>query len=328
MSIDWDALGSLLKANDRFLLTSHLRPDCDALGSELGLAGILEALGKQVHIVNADATPANIQFIDPDRKIKALGVDVTLDTLPAHDVFIVLDTSAWVQLGDMADALKSTTATKCVIDHHVSADDLDAIEFKNTDSEATGRLITDLAIHMGIELTPKISMPLFAALVTDTGWLRFPSVSAQSFVTAGKLVDGGADPTWIYGQLYEQNTLPRFLLKGRILTRMSTLHEGQLAYSWVLNRDFDETGAERTDTDDAANQGLRIKGTVASFMMVEQPDGRFKVSFRSRGIDVSKVAETFGGGGHRAASGAFVPGPLESAREALLAAMGNAVTAG
>ncbi len=325
MALDWTALARLLASGQRFLLTSHVRPDCDALGSELGLAGILDALGKETHIINADPVPANIAFIDPDKRIKTLGVDVTLDTLPEHDVFIVLDTSAWVQLGGMADALKATSATKCVIDHHVSSDDLGAVEFKDTQCEATGRLIADLAIHLGVDLTPQIATPLFAAMVTDTGWLRFASVTAESYEAASRLVAGGAQPTWIYGQLYEQDTLERYRLKGRMFSRMTTLHKGRLVYTWVLNSDFEETGAQRTDTEDAVNQGLRIKGTEAGFIMVEQPDGRFKVSFRSRKIDVSEVAAQFGGGGHKAAAGAFAAGPLEAARESLLKAMGEAM---
>ena len=327
MPIDWTALDQLLNTESRFLLTSHVRPDCDALGSELGLAGILESLGKQVHIVNADATPENIAFIDPQHQIKVLGVDYRPGSLPDHDVFVVLDTSAWGQLGNMADELKATAATKVVIDHHVSSDDLGAVELKDTKSEATGRLITDLALHLGVSLTPEISMPLFAALVTDTGWLRFSSVTSESYEAAGRLIDGGADPTWIYGQLYEQTTLERYKLRSRILDRLTLVRDGRLAYTWVMNADFKETGAQRTDTEDAVNQGLRIKGTRASFIMVEQPDGRFKVSFRSRdGVDVSKVAEQFGGGGHKAAAGAFAAGPFDSAETALLDAMQQAVS--
>ena len=188
MPLDWDALADVLRSGSRFLLTSHMRPDCDALGSELGLAKILESLGKQVSIVNHDATPGNIAFIDPDGKIQSLGNGVTLDSIPEHDVFVVLDTSAWVQLGDMGEALKASTATKIVIDHHVSSDDLGATEFKDTQCEATGRLVADLAKHLKVTLTPEIATPLFAALITDTGWLRFPSVTASSYECAASLI--------------------------------------------------------------------------------------------------------------------------------------------
>lgn len=326
MDFAWDALCDILRSGERFLLTSHVRPDCDALGSELGLARVLETLGKQVVIVNAHATPDNIAFIDPENKIKTLGVDCQLDSIPEHDVFVVVDTSAWIQLGDMAEAMKASTATKIVIDHHVSSDDLGATEFKDTECEATGRLIADLAAQLKVELTPEIATPLFAAIMTDTGWLRFPSVSASSYACCARLIEGGASPTWVYGQLYEQETLARNLLRARIYSRFAELHDGRLIHTYVLNSDFAETGAERTDTEDCVNHGLRIKGTEAAFIIVEQPDKSFKTSFRSRGpIDVSNVAEQFGGGGHKAAAGAIVNGPLDVAQSSLLKAMSEAM---
>lgn len=307
MPLEWTSLLEMLQAGNRFLITSHVRPDCDALGSELGLAGVLEAMGKQTIILNADATPANINFIDPDQKIKTLGVDIPPDAIPEHDCFVVVDTSAWVQLGAMADVMKASMATKIVIDHHMSSDNLDAAEFKDVNCEATGRLVTELAEHAGVELTAEIAMPLLAALMTDTGWLRFPSVGAGSYEIAAKLIASGANPSWLYGQLYEQETLPQNVLRGRIAARMNATADGRIVYSYALNQDFIDTGAPRTATENCVNQGLRIKATEATFFLVEQESGGFKASFRSRGkADCSRVAEEFGGGGHKAAAGAFV----------------------
>src|SRR5690348_15015915 len=116
MPIDWPRLVELVKSHQRFVLTSHIRPDCDALGSELGMAGILEVLGKDVRIVNAQATPPNLQFIDPRRKLLALGKDVQPTDLANAEVMIVLDTSAWIQLGEMGDVLRNSKARKAIID--------------------------------------------------------------------------------------------------------------------------------------------------------------------------------------------------------------------
>src|SRR6188474_1523450 len=124
MATNWTRFAEVVRAHQRFLLVSHIRPDCDALGSELGMAGVLEALGKDVRIVNGQATPPNLQFIDPRRKLLALGRDVQPADLANVEVMIVLDTSAWIQLGDMAEVLRTTKARKAVIDHHVSQDDL------------------------------------------------------------------------------------------------------------------------------------------------------------------------------------------------------------
>jgi phosphoesterase RecJ-like protein len=322
MPVDWPRFTELVRSNERFLLTSHVRPDCDALGSELGMAGILEALGKQVQIVNAQETPPNLRFIDPQGKLKVLARDVTLQQAVQTDVLMVLDTSAWAQLGGMGDVVRATKARKVIVDHHVSQDDLGAESFKDTQAEATGRLVFEAAGHLGVKLTPEIATPLFAALATDTGWFRFASTTGNTFRVAGALVDAGARQDWIYNQLYEQDTLARLQLIGRILARAKTELDGRLIHTHVLREDFQATGALPSDTEDVINMTLEVAGTEVAVILVEQPAGGFKVSFRSRSqVDCSKLAEVFGGGGHKAAAGAFVDGPFPQAQAKVLDAV-------
>ena len=180
MPVNWPQFVEIVRSHQRFLITSHIRPDCDALGSELGMALILESLGKQVTIVNGHATPLNLLFIDPQRKIKALGVDVQPDQLKEIDVFMVLDTSAWAQLGPMGDVLRASKAIKLTLDHHVGEDDLGTLWFKDTQAEAAGRLVIEAAENLGVKLTPEMARPLFAAISTDTGWFRFNSTSGNT----------------------------------------------------------------------------------------------------------------------------------------------------
>ncbi len=319
MPINWPRFTELIRSNQRFLLTSHVRPDCDALGSELGMSGILEALGKTVIIVNAQETPPNLRFIDPQGKLKALGKDVTMEQALATDVLLVLDTSAWAQLGSMGDVVRATKAKKAILDHHLSADDLGAEHFKNTEAEATGRLVFEAAGELGVKLTPEIATPLFAALATDTGWFRFGSTTGNTFRVAGALLDAGAKQDWIYNQLYERDTLARLQLIGRILAGAKTELDGRLIYTAVLREDFEATGAMPSDTEDLINMTLEVAGTQVAVILVEQPAGGFKISFRSRSqVDCSKLAETFGGGGHKAAAGAFLDGPFAQAQAKVL----------
>jgi bifunctional oligoribonuclease and PAP phosphatase NrnA len=319
--INWPAFVEIIRSNKRFLLTSHIRPDCDALGSELGMCGVLEALGKQVLIVNGQATPPNLQFIDPKQKLKAIGVDIQpKDLVETIDVLMVLDTSAWAQLGPMSEVLKTTRAKKIVLDHHVSEDDLGAEQFKNVKAEATGRLVVEAAEQLGVKLTAEIAMPLFAALATDTGWFRFGSTTSYTLQCAAKLVDAGADPAAIYKDLYEQETLARLKLRGTILARTQVELDGRLAHTACLKDDFAATGALPSDTEDVINLTLGIKGTEVAVILVEQAEGGFKISFRSRTpqVDCSKLAETFGGGGHKAAAGAFLKDPWPEAQRKVL----------
>lgn len=322
MSIDWTRFAEVIRAHQRIVLTSHIRPDCDALGSELGMALVLEALGKQVRIVNADPTPANLAFIDPQRRLLALGKDINVADLADVELIMVLDTSAWAQLGAMGDVIRGSNAKKIVLDHHVSQDNLGAEQFKNTSAEATGRLVIEAAAALGVKLTPEISMPLFAALATDTGWFRFASTTGDTFRFGGQLVDAGARPEAIYNAIYEKDTLARVQLRGRILARTQTELDGRLVFTFVTREDFEATGAAAADTEDVVNMTLVISGTDVAVICVEQLGGNVKVSFRSRaGLDCSRLAEQFGGGGHKAAAGATVPGPLNTAMGRVLDAV-------
>lgn len=322
MSIDWQPLESIVHTRQRFVLTSHIRPDADAIGSEMGLALLLESLGKTVRIVNPSATPDHLKFLDPEGRILKLGEHVKPPDVRDADVHIVLDTSSWQQLADMRRVLESTAATKVVIDHHVSADNLGAVEFKDVTAAATGVLVTELARSLGLKPSRQIADSLFCAIATDTGWFRFSNTDSRTLRTAAELVDFGVEPNLLYQQLYERSTLARLKLHGIVLSRVTVSDDGRLAHTYVLQKDFKETGTHPSDTEDLVNDCLTIEGTQCAFIIVEQMSGQMKVSFRSRSdLDVAAVAEQFGGGGHRKASGAMLPGPLAAAQERVLSAL-------
>src|SRR5262249_4775122 len=154
--------------------------------------------------------------------------------------------------------LKTTKAKKIVLDHHVSADDLGAEEFKDTTAEATGRLVTDAARQLGVKLTSEMATPLFAAVATDTGWFRFTSTTGGTFRCGGELLDAGAVPATIYKRLYEQDTLARLHLIGRVLGRAQSELGGRLIYTSVLQEDFAATKAIPSDTEDVINMTLQV----------------------------------------------------------------------
>ncbi len=325
MRLDWASLLDLLKSRERFVLTSHVRPDCDALGSELGLAGILESLGKDVRIVNAQSTPPSLAWIDPERRIESLAEKVRPADLADRDLFVVLDTSAWAQLGAMGDVAKSMRDRVVVIDHHVSEDDLCDMWFKDTSAEATARIVYEIGLRLRVPFTERIATPLYAGLSTDTGGFRFPSVSGESFRVAARLVDAGASPPAIYRELFEQDTLARLHLVGRTIAGAKTAHDGRVIFSTVRQSDIKEVGALPSDTEDLVNLTLTVKGTEVAAILIEQPDKRIKVSFRSRGpVDCSALAGRFGGGGHKAAAGAIIDGPFDAAHERVVAAVDEA----
>src|SRR5579872_5556046 len=322
MKIDWTPLREIIGARKRFVLTTHVRPDADAIGSEIAMAGLLEQLGKEVRIVNASPVPPRLEFIDPEKKCLQLGLQVSEAEALDTDVHMILDTSAWGQLAEVGRVFKKTAAVKVVIDHHIFAEDLGAINLKDTEAEATGALVFQFAQTMKLAITPTIGTAIFAAIATDTGWFRFPSTTSETMHTIGRLIDFGILPAVLYRRLYEQSTLARIKLAGRALTRMMLDCHGKLAWTYVTLVDYRETGAEPPDTEDLVNECLTVGEVEAAFILIEQANGNVKTSLRSRShLDVSGVAGQFGGGGHKQAAGAIVPGPLPDAQEQILAAM-------
>jgi phosphoesterase RecJ-like protein len=327
MTIDWNPLRTIFENNQRFVLSSHARPDADALGSELAVAGMLESMGKSVRIVNPSAMPDSLLFLDQAGRIMKIGEGITPDEVADTDVHIILDTSAWVQLGKVGSVLKTTTATKVVIDHHVSSDNLGAVEFKDTKAEATGAMVFRMAEALDLPITRDIAVALYAAITTDTGWFRFPSTTSDTMRIAGRLIDAGARPAVLYQLLYERFSPTRMKLVGRALTNMQLDCDGRLAYTVVTQADFKATGAKPVETEDIVNECLRIEGTQVAFIAIEQQNGNIKYSFRSRtNLNVAAVAEQFGGGGHKQASGAILPGPLAEAQTKVLAALKKVLT--
>jgi phosphoesterase RecJ-like protein len=289
------------------------------------MLGILEAIGKDVRIVNAQATPANLKWIDPDHRLESLAEGVKKDDLVSRDVLIVLDTSAWAQLGAMGDVAKAMREKVLVVDHHVSEDDLSDRWFKDTSAEATARIVYEIGLRLKVPLSKRIATPLYAGLSTDTGGFRFPNVSGESFRVAARLVDAGADPTAIYRELFEQDSLARLHLVGRTLAGAQASHGGRVIVSTVRQSDIKEVQAQPADTEDLVNLTLAVKGTEVAVILIEQPDGRIKTSFRSRSqVDCNALAARFGGGGHKAAAGAILPGPFDVAHEQVLAAVDDA----
>jgi len=171
----------------------------------------------------------------------------------------------------------------------------------------------------------RIATPLYAGLSTDTGGFRFPSTSGESFRVAARLVDAGASPPAIYRELFEQDSIARLHLVGRTLAGARVSHEGRIITSTVRQSDIKEVHALPADTEDLVNLTLAVKGTELAVILIEQPDGRVKTSFRSRShVDCNLLAARFGGGGHKAAAGAILPGPFDTALGQVAAAVDEA----
>ena len=276
--IDWTPLREMLSKYRHYVISSHVRPDCDALGSELGLAHVLRALGHEVAIVNADAIPPRLAFIDTDQEILVLDSAPGQAALAACEVIVVVDTSAWRQLGEMADVIRTAGKPVIVIDHHASDGELPATVFKDDQAEATGRLIFDLAEFLQVPLTRSMATVLFTAIATDTGWFRFPATTSRTYRVIGDLVEAGANPSEVYQMLYERDSFGRARTR-HVLSRIVTQREGRFAHTYVRLSDFEETGTQPSETEDFVNMALAIEGTEVAVLMTEQPNQMVRVDF-------------------------------------------------
>jgi phosphoesterase RecJ-like protein len=323
MPLDWSPFVEFVRRNDRFLLMTHVRPDGDALGSELALAEALRVLGKSARAVIASNLPPRYHFLNANRQVEQFRAPG--DQFRDAGAVIVVDTGTWNQLGEFGPFLRTLAVPRLVIDHHRTQDDLGAVRLVDTSAEACGRLVREAIAALGVPLTEPMATALFIALAMDTGWFHHGSTTAASFGLAEELVRAGADPNRIYERLYERDSLARMRLMGLLLGRLRTVADGRVAVSEVLQSDFAATRSVPGDTEDMVNLTRGLEGVEVGVLLIEQAGGDVKVSFRSRSVDVAQVAERFGGGGHKQASGATLPGPIDVARERALAAIVEAL---
>jgi phosphoesterase RecJ-like protein len=274
----------------------------------------------------ASTLPPRYDFLDPDRRVCRFTPPG--DEYSAAEVAVVLDTGAWGQLGDFGTLLRGLAVPKVVIDHHLTQDDLGALALVDTTAEATGRLVFEAITALGGPLTERAAHCLFVALAMDTGWFRHSNTTPATFTLASVLVRSGANPTQAYEKLFEQNSLGRLKLTSLVLARLQTACGGKVAYTEIRQGDYQATGAIPQDSEDLVNYTRSVAGVEVGLFFMEQPRGGVKVSFRSQSrIDVARLAEAFGGGGHRLASGATLQTSLEDARSRVLAAVSAALDA-
>jgi phosphoesterase RecJ-like protein len=320
MPLDWSPLVALLRRHQTVLLMTHIRPDADGLGSQLALADALAALGKTPRVVIPSNLPPRYAFLNtpglPIEQFRPPG-----DSFRDVDAVVVMDTGTWNQLAEFGDFLKTLAVPKAVVDHHRTQDDLGGERFVDVSAEATGRLSYEIIRALGVPVSKTAADHLFMAVALDTGWFRHPNTTAATFDLAAELVRLGADPPPLYEKLFEAAPVSRLKLAGKALDRLAVTAGGRVAYTEVYLSDYAATGAVPGDTEDLINYPRAVDGVEVALLFIEQPEGGTKVSFRSRRVDVSKLAERFGGGGHKLAAGARADGDLPAVRAAVLAAV-------
>ena len=288
-----------IRARQRFVVTSHARPDGDGIGSALACGQILRMMGKDAEVVMHDGVPRIYQNLPfADRVVQA-------DAVPANDAVILLECD-----GTRRALLEGLDECFLInIDHHVSGRNFAHINWIDSTVMATAELVFRLARLACVPVDRDIATCLYTGLMTDTGSFMFEGTNEHTFTVARELVLAGADPALCARHIYFGHSTAKLRLLGAAL---SNLHrEGPLAWIWITQEQMQRFGAREEDCEGLVNYALSIGDVQVAIFFRELPDGRFRVSLRSKGeVNVSTVAEHFGGGGHKCASGCSVEGPL------------------
>ena len=317
----WERIVDIINGGKKFIITTHLFSEGDAIGSELALKRFLCGLNKDTIIVNNEALPSVYRCFDPDKDVKFLkskGVNINLDDF---DAIFIVDVADWSQLGDFADMIKASQITKICIDHHPTNSGFADINVIVKDASSAGELIYDMIIYMNEEITPEVATPLYLSIATDTGWFKFSNTSAKALKACSALIRAGVRSELIYEKLYQNRHLSYLKLLNLTLGTLRSECNGQLVWAKMTREMIKSSGVEFVDTDVIIDLIRAVNEVEVVVIFRELGERKTKVSFRSKHtVDVSKLASDFGGGGHVRAAGASLDEPIDTV-------IGNVVTA-
>ena len=303
-----NAILQVLRSGERFLVCSHSHPDGDAVGSMLAMGTLLEQMGKRADMVTADRVPSIYRWLP--------GVDAIRHALRVHgpyDAVILLECDGPERAGLRGlDDFYSIN-----IDHHLTGRAYAHLNWIDNEAASVGELIFRLVKSAGATVTPEMATCLYTTLLTDTGGFTYGPVHASTFEVARELALAGADPVAIAREVCFSAPTSKVLLLGAALNHLR--REGRLAWLWVTHQDMVRCCAAAEDCEGIVNVAQGISGVEAAVFLRELPDQSLRLSLRSKGkVNVSAIAERFGGGGHGNAAGCVLEGPLNRAVEEIL----------
>ncbi len=289
---------------NKFLITSHIDPDGDALGSAFSLFWAMKSLGKDPLVYLKDEVPYRYDFLPrPTNMVHQLPQDT-------YDAVFVLDCGSLFRIGDGHEQVKGMGTIVC-IDHHETNEAFGAINLVERSASSTAEILYGLYKLMKIDFTENVAVNVYTAVFTDTGSLRYDNTSPKAFGICKEMVEAGVRPAYVAQMVYETHPKERFLLLGEVLGTLRTFDNGRISMAHVTDEMFRRTGTNREHTDGFSEYIREIRGVEAAVFMRQVDERRFKISMRAKGkVDVALICSNFGGGGHKNAAGCTIDGDL------------------
>jgi len=308
-----EKIKEVMVKNKRFLLTTHIYPDGDAIGSELALYHFLRKMKKQVTILNPSKTPFIYKFLSGAKSIRVFEHEKHLDIVEKSDVIFILDISKWVRLGKVSNSIKESNAIKICIDHHLKGETIGDITYTRQDSCATTELVYDLLKSFDFEINKKIAEIIYVGILTDTASFRYDDSIINAHKMAIELLKTGINSSELFDKVYLRYPLARMHLLGKVLSQVKLEFNGKVAWIAVRKRDLRKLKIKVEEIEGFVDFPMAIDSVVVVLFFNEIRKNVVNIHFRSRnGFDVSQIAEKFGGGGHSNSAGALIEGNFDA----------------
>jgi phosphoesterase RecJ-like protein len=321
---------AFVQRHSRLLLTTHVNPDGDGLGSEVAMALWLEAQGKQVRILNDSPVPTQFGFLVDMHPIEEFTPEGADRAMAESDALIVLDTSNRQRIGRLAPMLDQHILPIAVVDHHVShVDGFGQVNIIEPEASATGEIVYYMIRDAAGEVTREMAEALYVALVTDTGSFRYSNTDSHAHRMAAELLVHGIDPPKIHALVSAHATPGRLRFFGEVLSALETIEDGRIVVMEAAPEQFQKHGLTGSDTEGLVDMPRTIAGVDVVALFSEVEPGKVKVSLRSTGrVAIDSVVTRLGGGGHPHAAGALLRSSRAEARARVLPELARLVGAG
>ncbi len=318
--MDWKDVGRVIEGGRTFIVTSHVNPEADAIGSMVALTLFLRELSRSVRMVSPSPIPESCRFLDPGGEIVLFDRGREEALFRDVDALFIVDLSSWGQLGAFAEAVRGGDFARVCIDHHRNPDDdIATIVKRDTSAAAAGVLIYEMIAALGGRITPPIAEALLAAVVTDTGSFRFANTDARALRVAADLVEAGAKPEAIFRKVFEDRRWPSVKLLPHVFSTLGKSSNGAIAWVQITGDMLAAAGGRYDDTEGYIDHLRAVKGVEVCAIFKEGDEGTVRVSLRSTGsVDVEHFARSHGGGGHTRAAGLTFEGTIEEAIGAII----------